>query len=186
MPLAIFSSVGRVHGVARLGVTPSHPPWRCAQPQKVLRAESNGIKTTGGKPKDILIWNSSVKWINIDREFQHVAHNSEIQLSESPGCIVRYWMRNSDEKPHTRKGGPLGARSMAGAGLRRASVGDTTPIVIPLGMMLLVLMLLSVVFKKCKQSNIIAVKLPKSLLHGGGVLRVRRLACTCGVCPACA
>ena len=78
-------------------------------------------------------------------------------------------------------GGPLGARSMAGAGLRRASVGDTTPIVIPLGMMLL-----SVVFKKCKQSNIIAVKLPKSLLHGGGVLRVRRLACTCGVCPACA
>ena len=85
MPLAIFSSVGRVHGVARLGVTPSHPPWRCAQPQKALRAESNGIKTTGGKPKDILIWNSSVKWINIDREFQHVAHNSEIQLSESPG-----------------------------------------------------------------------------------------------------
>ena len=63
-----------------------HQPWRCAQPQKVLRAESNGIKTTGGKPKDILIWNSSVKWINIDREFQHVAHNSEIQLSESPGC----------------------------------------------------------------------------------------------------
>ena len=41
-------------------------------------------KTTGGKPKDILIWNSSVKWINIDSEFQHVAHNSEIQLSESP------------------------------------------------------------------------------------------------------
>ena len=54
-------------------VTPSHPPWRCAQPQKALRAESNGIKTTGGKPKDILIWNSSVKWINIDRKFQHVA-----------------------------------------------------------------------------------------------------------------
>ena len=47
---------------------------------------------------------------------------------------------------------------MAGAGLRRATVGDRTPIVIPLGMMLLVLMLLSVVFKKCKQSNIIAVK----------------------------
>ena len=85
MPLAIFSSVGRVHGVARLGVTPSHPPWRCAQPQKALRAESNRIKTTGGKPKDILIWNSSVKWINIDREFQHVAHNSEIQFSNSPG-----------------------------------------------------------------------------------------------------
>ena len=89
MPLAIFSSVGRVHGVARLGVTPSHPPWRCAQPQKALRAESNGIKTTGGKPKDILIWNSSVKWINIDREFQHVAHNSEMQLFESPGWLQR-------------------------------------------------------------------------------------------------
>ena len=58
---------------------------RCAEPQKALRAESNAIKPTGGKPKDILIWNSSVKWINIDREFQHVAHNSEMQLFESPG-----------------------------------------------------------------------------------------------------
>ena len=33
---------------------------------KALRAESSGIKTTGGKPKEILIWNSSIKWINID------------------------------------------------------------------------------------------------------------------------
>jgi len=48
--------------------------------------ESSGIKTTGGEPKDILIWNSSVKWRNIDREFQHVAHNSEMQLFESPAA----------------------------------------------------------------------------------------------------
>ena len=40
---------------------------------KALRAESSGIKTTGGKPKDILIWNSSLKWINIDMKFQHGA-----------------------------------------------------------------------------------------------------------------
>ena len=105
MPLAIFSSVGRVHGVARL-VTPSHPPWRCAQPQKALRAESNGIKTTGGKPKDILIWNSSVKWINIDREFQHVAHNSEIQISESPGWVIR----QNEDGCVARGGGAHGKR----------------------------------------------------------------------------
>ena len=113
MPLAIFSSVGRVHGVARLGVTPSHPPWRCAQPpQKVLRAESNGIKTTGGKPKDILIWNSSVKWINIDREFQHVAHNSEIQLSESPAPSSHRKREAGDEAV----GGVLTQQPDSGAG----------------------------------------------------------------------
>jgi hypothetical protein len=49
------------------------------------------------------------------------------------------------------------ALSMAEQGQGRASVGDRPPVVIPLGLMLLALMMLSVVLKKCKQSNIIAV-----------------------------
>ena len=49
------------------------------------------------------------------------------------------------------------ALSMAEQGQGRAGVGDRPPMVILLGLMMLVLMLLSVVLKKCKQSNIIAV-----------------------------
>ena len=51
----VLGAIGRVHRVARLGATPSlaHPAsWRCTLPQKALRAESSGIKTTGGKPKE--------------------------------------------------------------------------------------------------------------------------------------
>lgn len=44
----------------------------------------------------------------------------------------------------------------AGAESRRAGGGDAPPIVIPLGLMLLALALLSLLFKKLKQSNIIA------------------------------
>ena len=47
--------------------------------------------------------------------------------------------------------------SVSEQGQGRASEGDRPSMVIPLGLMLLVLMLLSVVLKKCKQSNIIAV-----------------------------
>lgn len=76
---------------------------------------------------------------------------------------------------HTRGGGrrrlilrifpDLCPDGMIAAGeTRRGGGGDSPPIVIPLGLMLLALALLSLVFKKFKQSNIIAC-----IIIGGGV-----------------
>jgi CPA2 family monovalent cation:H+ antiporter-2 len=53
---------------------------------------------------------------------------------------------------------------MAEGAQRRGGGGDAPPIVIPLGLMLLALALLSPVFKRLKQSNIIAC-----IIIGGGV-----------------
>ena len=60
-------------------------------PQKALRAESSGIKTTGGKAREILIWNSRVN----EREFQRLAHcrgfYSHCVCEAAGGCVACAW-----------------------------------------------------------------------------------------------
>jgi len=68
----VLGAIGRVHRVARLGVTPSlaHPAALCRK----KRLERNPVGLNHWrKTKRNFEMEFQRKWIKIDREFQHVA-----------------------------------------------------------------------------------------------------------------